>query len=498
MQLPVLAACYTLSDLAEDHCSGRPCGGRHFTRDTDPRDNLNRPHYSVYHGVRRKAGMAAGDVCGCNDVALRWTLRRALLADRGNEATANALGSSSPAVAGAPPPHSTIIAVGATPVLVRTRVRTAAPVSPVDSATDSAAAPIESQPKDAASTRPTAAAAAAAAAARTTVESTEPASAIDAPPPPPLSSETQTPQQQARHDYHRNRILHSSFKNTFVTTPWFVAVDDRRGALVVTVRGTLSIDDAITDALALPKSIARDIESAAEMLQRAGVVINPEQAWCHDGMWRAAQNIRDQLFAYNLLEAAAPVEGAATATAAAAMAEEHDDVVRRPTTGAAGAEELHSPALAEAPPTNLAPQSGYSDSPTQSTYSSTTRPPSNDSDSKSLPTEAHRRLRRDGSDGCRSGSKDEGPQLRCPMLDSTAADGAPPQRRGLQLIITGHSLGAGVAALLSLLLRPHFPGIRCYAFSPPGALVSPSLAKTMEEWVTSVVVSRISVKASRQ
>jgi sn1-specific diacylglycerol lipase len=49
----------------------------------------------------------------------------------------------------------------------------------------------------------------------------------------------------------------------------------------------------------------------------------------------------------------------------------------------------------------------------------------------------------------------------------------------MQLIVCGHSLGAGVAALLSLLLRPYFPNLKCYAFSPPGALVSPDLARVM-------------------
>ena len=38
-------------------------------------------------------------------------------------------------------------------------------------------------------------------------------------------------------------------------------------------------------------------------------------------------------------------------------------------------------------------------------------------------------------------------------------------------MITGHSLGAGTAALLSMLLRDQYPQLRCFAFSPPGWLV---------------------------
>lgn len=43
--------------------------------------------------------------------------------------------------------------------------------------------------------------------------------------------------------------------------------------------------------------------------------------------------------------------------------------------------------------------------------------------------------------------------------------------RGYRLVVTGHSLGAGVASLLTLLLRANgFPAARCVAFSPPPIL----------------------------
>lgn len=43
--------------------------------------------------------------------------------------------------------------------------------------------------------------------------------------------------------------------------------------------------------------------------------------------------------------------------------------------------------------------------------------------------------------------------------------------QGYQLVTVGHSLGAGVSALLALLLRPQYPKIFCFAYSPPGALM---------------------------
>ena len=43
--------------------------------------------------------------------------------------------------------------------------------------------------------------------------------------------------------------------------------------------------------------------------------------------------------------------------------------------------------------------------------------------------------------------------------------------QGYQLVVTGHSLGAGAATLLSILLKPTYPELRCFAFSPPGGLL---------------------------
>jgi len=57
-----------------------------------------------------------------------------------------------------------------------------------------------------------------------------------------------------------------------------------------------------------------------------------------------------------------------------------------------------------------------------------------------------------------------------------------------QLVITGHSLGAGVASILSLLLRPKFPDLVCYAFSPPGCIFSFPVAVYSRQFITTVVL----------
>ncbi|KAI9921195.1 hypothetical protein PsorP6_001104 [Peronosclerospora sorghi] len=56
------------------------------------------------------------------------------------------------------------------------------------------------------------------------------------------------------------------------------------------------------------------------------------------------------------------------------------------------------------------------------------------------------------------------------------------------LVLTGHSLGASTAALLAILLRPKYPHLRCFAFSPSGCTVSPNLAARCAAFTFSVVV----------
>jgi sn1-specific diacylglycerol lipase len=59
-----------------------------------------------------------------------------------------------------------------------------------------------------------------------------------------------------------------------------------------------------------------------------------------------------------------------------------------------------------------------------------------------------------------------------------------------KLLVCGHSLGAGVAFLMSLRLRQFFPGLKCWAFSPPGGLATAELSAGAVEWCTSVVCGK--------
>lgn len=59
-----------------------------------------------------------------------------------------------------------------------------------------------------------------------------------------------------------------------------------------------------------------------------------------------------------------------------------------------------------------------------------------------------------------------------------------------RLVIVGHSLGAGAAALLSIMLRKSHPEVRCYAFSPPRGLLSKSLYEYSKNFTVSIVLGK--------
>ncbi|XP_041063294.1 diacylglycerol lipase-beta isoform X1 [Carcharodon carcharias] len=59
-----------------------------------------------------------------------------------------------------------------------------------------------------------------------------------------------------------------------------------------------------------------------------------------------------------------------------------------------------------------------------------------------------------------------------------------------KLVVTGHSLGAGAASILAMLLHDSYPELRCYAFSPPGGLLSKSLADYSKGFIISVVLGK--------
>ena len=61
---------------------------------------------------------------------------------------------------------------------------------------------------------------------------------------------------------------------------------------------------------------------------------------------------------------------------------------------------------------------------------------------------------------------------------------------GKSCYCSGHSLGAGVAALMTLRLKDRFPSAKCWAFCPPGGLMSANLSHAAQGFVNCVVVGK--------
>ncbi|KAJ8917361.1 hypothetical protein NQ315_002383 [Exocentrus adspersus] len=59
-----------------------------------------------------------------------------------------------------------------------------------------------------------------------------------------------------------------------------------------------------------------------------------------------------------------------------------------------------------------------------------------------------------------------------------------------EIVIVGHSLGAGTASILGILMRQQYPTLQCYCYSPPGGLLSAPAVDYTKEFTVSVVVGK--------
>ncbi|VDN10689.1 unnamed protein product [Dibothriocephalus latus] len=54
-------------------------------------------------------------------------------------------------------------------------------------------------------------------------------------------------------------------------------------------------------------------------------------------------------------------------------------------------------------------------------------------------------------------------------------------------VIVGHSLGAGLTSLLSVLVKPRYPEMKAYAYAPPGGCMNPAMSEHSRDFLCSFV-----------
>lgn len=92
--------------------------------------------------------------------------------------------------------------------------------------------------------------------------------------------------------HKRSRLIYLSKTNTKKLPVYAIFADPDRECVVISVRGTLSISDAITDVIALPREICDPAVTGP----------GPGPHYVHAGMWEAALNIASDVERRQLLE----------------------------------------------------------------------------------------------------------------------------------------------------------------------------------------------------
>eukprot|EP00939_MAST-03C_sp_MAST-3C-sp1_P003971 g3971.t1 len=252
---------------------------------------------------------------------------------------------------------------------------------------------------------------------------------------------------------HKKDVCHVSFENDGLQKPWFVALDRRRRCVVVSVRGSLSAVDVITDM----------------------AFMNPSRAKSNGGDDGATQDDETTAFAESLAPYAEEFGFAPMSTTAA---------------GSKGTE-----------PTR--------DLNVRATTSKTTLPEGSaahygilkaavwiarDIRSRGAIDGAFARICTGRNAGRATAARkteyldEEEEEESATLLRERRPSSSDESDDEYRLVLVGHSLGAGIASLLAVLLRPTWPDLECIAFSPPGGLMSPALSLFSRSFIRSIVL----------
>ena len=247
-------------------------------------------------------------------------------------------------------------------------------------------------------------------------------------------------------------ILHLNCSNRVLAhLPYLIALDHAEHAVVIAVRGTIGVADLVTDAVVYPEQINDWLppEVAAKVGQG-------EPALAHAGMVSAARAVFTDMQERGILEELVvdAEEGSRESTAAAM------DNIRH----VGGGSDHRKTATAA----NYGNE-GDDDQLERCHFG------------KTAETSLHNKQASSSRSSSGSGHR-VGHLMRKKV-----------QEDGWKMVVVGHSLGAGAAALISLKLRQYFHNLQCIAYSCPGALMSKNLSRAMAPFCTTVAVGKDAV-----
>ncbi|KAL6777560.1 hypothetical protein ACKKBG_A14745 [Auxenochlorella protothecoides x Auxenochlorella symbiontica] len=247
----------------------------------------------------------------------------------------------------------------------------------------------------------------------------------------------------------RGDLLHVSYANAQGgALPYAIALHRESRSVVLALRGTVTMEDLITDLLSAPIDVSEWLPDWVLDANEGG-----KPLYAHAGIVSSATAVLQDLDEHGLLKELllARLEHAAGTPA--------DDITeeRGACTGPA-AQRMSRYASA---------------GPAQARGAGAPSPPAREEDEASWASS--------GARGGRSGAEPPPLSVARAILRS---------KRGWRVVVTGHSLGAAVACMLSFQLRDQFPDLECWAFNPPGGLLSWNLSRLARRFCTSVVVGK--------